>query len=237
MEQEEQKGSVMTLFALPGNRRAFTICCTLVSLQQLTGITMLLFYLQKIFEMTGTAISSSTCSVIVGITKFGAAFLCPVGVKYFGYKTPMMASIFGSALGMGGLSVFFFLQSYNVDISSLSWLPLLSVITYILSFISGFGNIPWALTGELFPSNVKSIATCLITALSSILMFATGKLFPDLIQLIGTDCLFLACSVFCGISLAYVAVCVEETSGLSLVQIQELLSGKKRKDLLLEQPK
>uniref|UniRef100_A0A1B6LA00 Major facilitator superfamily (MFS) profile domain-containing protein n=1 Tax=Graphocephala atropunctata TaxID=36148 RepID=A0A1B6LA00_9HEMI len=235
-EQQQQSGSIMELFRLPGNRRAFTICCTLIALQQLVGISIVLFYLQNIFEMTGAAISSSTCSIIVGLIKFVAGFLCPVGVKYFGYRKPMMVSVSGAAVGMAGLGVFFFLKSTNVDVSSLSWLPLLSVVVYILFFISGFGSIPWALSGELFPSNVKSIATCLITVISSIVAFGTGKLFPTLIKLIGIDFLFLSCSLFGCLSVVFIVLVVDETSGLSFVQIQELLNGRKRKEVLLEQP-
>ncbi|KAG8272053.1 hypothetical protein J6590_050958 [Homalodisca vitripennis] len=238
MPQLQRKtGSVTLLFSSPGNRRAFLICSTLLALQQLAGISIVMYYMQQIFEMTGADISSSVCSVVVGLIKFGAGFLCPVAVKRLGYKITLILSIFGAGVGMGGLGVFFLLKANNFDVSSLGWLPLLSLAAYIFCFVSGFSNIPWALTGELFPNNVKSIATCLITASSCLGSFITSKLFPSLIELIGIEFLFLICSLFCSLSVIFIALVVEETSDLTFVQIQELLNGRKRKDILMEEQK
>uniref|UniRef100_A0A1B6M8X2 Major facilitator superfamily (MFS) profile domain-containing protein n=1 Tax=Graphocephala atropunctata TaxID=36148 RepID=A0A1B6M8X2_9HEMI len=239
MTQEEQQPLLRTaleLFSLPGNHRAFIICFTLIVLQQLTGITIVVFYLQEIIKMTRVDFSSSTCSIAVGLVKLVAGFICPLAVRYFGYKRTLMGSTFGTAVGMGGLGVFFSLKSNNFDVNSMAWLPLFSVGVYFFSFVAGLSSIPWALTGELFPSNVKSIATCLITASSAFLSFVSGKFFPNLIDLIGIDFLFFSCSLFGCFSVVFIVLVVDETSGLSFVQIQELLNGRKRKEVLLEQP-
>ncbi|KAG8272065.1 hypothetical protein J6590_050970 [Homalodisca vitripennis] len=98
--QAESAGSIKELVTSQGNRRALTICCTLVSLQQLCGVTVVLFYMQQIFHSTGSNISSSTCSMIIGVVKLSAGFVCPVAVKSFGYKKPLIVSAFGSALGL-----------------------------------------------------------------------------------------------------------------------------------------
>ncbi|XP_046670957.1 facilitated trehalose transporter Tret1-2 homolog [Homalodisca vitripennis] len=99
--ETDSAGSIKDLFTSRGNRRALTVCCTLISLQQLSGITVVLFYVQQIFHATASTISSSTCSIIIGLVKLAAGFVCPVAVKSFGYKTPMIVSTFVAYLDKG----------------------------------------------------------------------------------------------------------------------------------------
>ncbi|KAG8272061.1 hypothetical protein J6590_050966 [Homalodisca vitripennis] len=133
----------------------------------------------------------------------------------------------------GGLGVFFSLKLNGFEVHHLNWLPIMSVIVYMSFFIAGFANIPWAMSGELFATNVKPIATCLLTVLSSFFAFLMTKLFPNMIQLFGLDYLFLACSFFNFATAAFVAFSVKDTCGLSFLEIQELMSGRKRADILL----
>ncbi|KAG8285230.1 hypothetical protein J6590_085205 [Homalodisca vitripennis] len=100
----------------------------------------------------------------------------------------------------------------------------------------GFANIPWALSGELFPGNIKPIATSLAASTCGLVAFLTTKLFPDLIALLGIEFLFMACSFFCGITVLFVTLVVQDTSGLSFIEIQEILNGRKRKHLSISRP-
>uniref|UniRef100_A0A1B6GDL4 Major facilitator superfamily (MFS) profile domain-containing protein n=1 Tax=Cuerna arida TaxID=1464854 RepID=A0A1B6GDL4_9HEMI len=236
-ENQTNSASLMDLFTCKGNRRALMISCSLTILQQLSGITVVLFYMQNIFEMTGADLSSSTCSLVIGLVKFAAGFVCPFTVKSYGYKKPLTISMCGSALGMGGLAVYFWLKFNNFNVDSLSWLPLLSLIIYVFFFISGFGPIPWAISGELFPSNVKPIATMITTIGNAFFGFMTTKLFPYLNALIGQEYLFLACTLCCCFSIGFTILVVQDTTGMSFVEIQEMLNGKKKKDILLKQTK
>ncbi|XP_046687327.1 facilitated trehalose transporter Tret1-like [Homalodisca vitripennis] len=236
-ENQTNSVSVMDLFTRKGNRRALTTICTLLTLQQLCGVTIVLFYMQNIFEMTGADLSSSTSSLILGLVKFAAGFVCPIAVKSYGYKKPLIVSLCGTTLGMGGLGVYFWLKCNNFNVDSLSWLPLLSLIIYVFSYVSGFGPIPWALAGEIFPSNVKPIATMITTMTSAFFGFLTTKLFPYINALIGQEYLYLACTLCCCFTLGFSLFVVQDTTGMSFAEIQELFTGKKKKDILLNQSK
>uniref|UniRef100_A0A1B6J117 Major facilitator superfamily (MFS) profile domain-containing protein n=2 Tax=Homalodisca liturata TaxID=320908 RepID=A0A1B6J117_9HEMI len=104
-------------------------------------------------------------------------------------------------------------------------MPLLSVVSYGLFFNTGFANIPWALTGELFPGNIRPVATAVIASTCGVVAFLTTKLFPNLIALMGVEFVFMSCSLFCGLALVFIALVVQDTSGLSFVEIQEVLNG------------
>ncbi|KAG8285226.1 hypothetical protein J6590_085204 [Homalodisca vitripennis] len=136
-EYEAESSSVKELFTCRGNRRALIICCTLLMLQQISGVTILLFYSEKIFRMSGSSLSSSASSIIVGAVMAGSAVICPVAVKKFGYKKPLLTSAAGMAVGMGGLAMFFILKVNHFEVDSIGWLPLFSIVVYILFFNAG----------------------------------------------------------------------------------------------------
>uniref|UniRef100_A0A1B6MTM1 Major facilitator superfamily (MFS) profile domain-containing protein n=1 Tax=Graphocephala atropunctata TaxID=36148 RepID=A0A1B6MTM1_9HEMI len=227
-ESQGESGSIGELFTCRANRRALATCCGLLILQQFSGITAIYFYMEQIFQMSGTDLPSSICSIAVGVIMTVASICCPIAVKHCGYKRPLIVSAFGAALGTGCLSMFFWLKNNNVDVSSLNWLPLVSVVEYILFFNSGFSIIPWALSGEYFPANVKSYATTIIASTCGLVSFVVGKFFPLLIDILGLEVLFAACSCFCFFTVLLVAFGVQETSGLSFQEIQGILHGRKR---------
>uniref|UniRef100_A0A1B6L9C3 Major facilitator superfamily (MFS) profile domain-containing protein n=1 Tax=Graphocephala atropunctata TaxID=36148 RepID=A0A1B6L9C3_9HEMI len=233
-QSQSESGSLKELFASRGNRRGLLICCGLLTLQQVSGMSIVFFYAEQIFQMTGTKISTSTCSIVIGIIMTGSAFISPAAVRNFGYKKPLLVAASGTALGMGSLGVFFLLKTSNMRVDSISWLPLASLVVYIIFFNTGFSNIPWALSGELFPSNVKPYATTLIATSCGCLSFLTAKLFPHLISLVGEHFVFLGCSFFCCLTVAFVSIIVQDTSGLSFGEIQEILNGRKKPDLHLD---
>jgi SP family facilitated glucose transporter-like MFS transporter 8 len=59
----------------PVTRKALLISTGLVSFQQLTGICVMLFYTETIFEAVGSTMSATLSSVIVGVVMFIASIL------------------------------------------------------------------------------------------------------------------------------------------------------------------
>jgi SP family facilitated glucose transporter-like MFS transporter 8 len=59
----------------PLTLKALLISTGLVSFQQLTGICVVLFYTETIFQAVGSTLSASTSSVIVGVVIFIASVL------------------------------------------------------------------------------------------------------------------------------------------------------------------
>lgn len=54
---------------------------------------------------------------------------------------------------------------------TISWLPILSLVLFILTYCWGLGPLPWAVMSELFPIEVKAIASPIATAFCWILSF------------------------------------------------------------------
>lgn len=65
-EAMKNPGSMLDIFRSKGNTRALIISAGLLAFQQLSGINVILFYNQTIFEKTGSSLNASVASIIVG---------------------------------------------------------------------------------------------------------------------------------------------------------------------------
>lgn len=138
------------------------------------------------------------------------------------------------AVCLTALGLSFHLQTHGYDVSSISWLPLASVALFIVVFSMGFGPIPWIMIGELFPNNVKGIASAVTAASAWILAFTVTKTFQNLVDLLGSPITFWLFAVMCVAGTIFTFVLVPETKGKDLEDIQLELSGKKKSDRELE---
>lgn len=65
------------------------------------------------------------------------------------------------------------LDSPAVD--SIGFLPILSLVVFIVTYCVGLGPLPWAVMGELFPIEVKAIASPIATAFCWFLSFLVTR--------------------------------------------------------------
>lgn len=85
-------------------------------------------------------------------------------------------------------------------------------------------NVPWSITSELFSPNVKAQAVSLTVSLCYILVYATSKIFPTLVHVFSSTYTFWIYSGFSFVSVVFIYCFVPETKGLSLEEIQQLMS-------------
>ncbi|KAG5860790.1 hypothetical protein JTB14_035353 [Gonioctena quinquepunctata] len=67
---KEKHGRFSDLFKNSGMRKALIISLALISFQQFSGINAITFYLQPIFEASGSKLPSDVSSLVVGATIF-----------------------------------------------------------------------------------------------------------------------------------------------------------------------
>lgn len=158
----------------------------------------------------------ATCSSTLLVDKAGRRVLLLIS-----------STVMATCLTVLGLC--FHLQESGYDVSSISWLPLASVAVFIIVFSMGFGPIPWIMLGELFPSNVKGVASAVTAASSWILAFTVTKAFQNMLDLLGSPITFWLFAVMCIAGTVFTAVLVPETKGKDLEEIQLELSGKKKR--------
>lgn len=223
-EDMKNAGHLTDLLATSGNRYALFLTCAAAALQQLSGVNVVLFYSQSIFDMAGTSFSSSISAIIVGTMLVVGAGIATPFAKRFAIKHLFIVSGIGMAIFQGILGLYFFLQQRGNDVSAIWWIPVVSMVGYIAVYAIGFGPLPWALMGEVFPSNVKPIASAVTISLCWGLSFFITRYFNSVSEWLGTYFSFWVFAVFCIIAFLYSLFLVPNTKGKSLQEIQDILN-------------
>ncbi|KAJ8942447.1 hypothetical protein NQ318_002659 [Aromia moschata] len=229
-EARENKASFFDIFKSRGLTMALFLSVSLVALQQFSGINIVLFYAQGIFTSAGVSLAPEICTIMIGVVQIVASGATPVLVEKRGKRFLLLLSAVGMAVAQGALAYFFYLKdNQKSDVSAIGWLPIASLVVYIVTYCLGFGPLPWAVMGELFPGNIKSVASTVTASCCWVLGFLLTNYFNIVTSLIGTAGSFGIFSVCCVIAAVFTYVFVPETSGKSLQEIQEILNGNKGK--------
>ncbi|CAH2096829.1 unnamed protein product [Euphydryas editha] len=208
------------------NFKAFYISCTLVFFQQFSGINAVLFYMTDIFKASGTSLNPDIATIIIGAVQVVSSFITPLVVDRLGRRILMLISSCGTAIGAGLLGMFFLLDHNDSPVvESISFLPVLSLVLFIVTYCWGLGPLPWAIISELFPIEVKAVASPIATALCWILSFLVTYFFPSISNSIGMHVGFFIFGVCCVGSFFFSLLVLPETKGKSFQEIQIMLGG------------
>lgn len=83
---------------------------------------------------------------------------------------------------LGTLGGYFYVKDVSgSDVSNIGWLPLASLMGYVLCFSLGFGPIPWLMMGEILPSKIRGSAASVATGFNWSCTFIVTKTFADII--------------------------------------------------------
>ncbi|KAL7041415.1 hypothetical protein ACKWTF_000763 [Chironomus riparius] len=146
-ESMKNKATVRDVFANAANKKAFIISAGLLTFQQLSGINVVLFYCQSIFETAGSSLKPAIATIIVGAVMVFSSGLTPVIVDRLGRKVILLFSAAGMTLSLALLGLFFLLDHNKSPIAeSIKWLPIVSLIAFVFVYCVGFGPLPWAVS-------------------------------------------------------------------------------------------
>lgn len=209
-------------------KTAFGISIGLMVFQQLSGINAVFFYMQSIFEEAGSSISSDTCVLIAGIIQILASIITLPTVDKFGRRFLLLTSAIGNTLSnfIGGI-YFILKERTSVDVTDLSWLPIITINLFIMTYTLGFGPVSFTMIGELFPPHVKSLAATLNIFVCLLSVFIVTNVFPFMRESIGLGLSFNLLAIVCCLSGVFVYFKVPETKGKRLEEIQEMLRQNK----------
>nr|CAI5828346.1 unnamed protein product [Callosobruchus analis] len=210
-----------------GQRKALLVAISFILFQQLSGMNAITFYLESIFEASGSSLPSDISSLITGAAIFLSSFLTPFLVNIYSRKAVSLLSVIGMALPLGMLGGFFYARdNHNVNIEHIMWMPLVSLVLIILVYQIGFAVMPWTISSELFSKNTKHIAASVVSISCWIGSFVVTKCFTDMTQIFGnagTFWFFGGCCLLCAV---FIVFCVPETSGKTFVEIEKMLHRK-----------
>lgn len=99
-EAFKEEVSMSDLFKVKANFKALIYTCALASFQQLTGINVVLFYMQKIFISAKSSVPTEQAPIIIGAVQMIASAVTPLVVDRLGRRMLLVLSGIGETVSL-----------------------------------------------------------------------------------------------------------------------------------------
>ncbi|KAF8732278.1 hypothetical protein HU200_016258 [Digitaria exilis] len=107
--------------------------------------------------------------------------------------------------------------------SRYGWLALVGLALYIIFFSPGMGTVPWIVNSEIYPLRYRGVCGGTAATANWVSNLAVAQSFLSLTEAIGTSWTFLIFGGLSVVALAFVLVCVPETKGLPIEEVEKML--------------
>ncbi|XP_057324052.1 facilitated trehalose transporter Tret1-like [Microplitis mediator] len=207
-------------FKKPQNRNNVIIMGMLNVFLYGCGHNTMNYYAEIIVTKSKVNFSPSTIVIALSLCTIVACSTAAIVVDRFGRRFLLIVSSLGTALSMTLLGLHFHLLSLNIE-PTFTWLPIFSLFLYNFSISNGLVPVPNALVSELFPPNLKTMASLYFSGSSALMSFITARTFQPLVNIMSEKYVFwiFALSAFSAAPFTYIYI--TETKGQTLVEIQK----------------
>ncbi|KAF9563068.1 MFS monosaccharide transporter [Agrocybe pediades] len=189
--------------------------------QQLTGINFIFYYGTTFFINAGIK-NAFVISIVTGVVNVVMTLPGMWGVERFGRRRLLLVG----AIGMCLCEYIVAIIGATISTENVAGQKVLIafVCFFIAFFASTWGPIAWVITGEIFPLQVRAKAMSLSVASNWLWNFAIGYATPYLVNKqegsAGLESnIFFVWGSTCFCCIIFTFLCIPETEGLSLEQI------------------
>src|SRR5271163_3068813 len=203
----------------PAVRGSLLIAVGFTVLQQVTGISTIIYYGPKIFALAGIASNKNAifATLLVAIVNVLATVIALVLVDRAGRKPLLYAGVGGMTLALFALAFCFHMQAALG--ASMGILATACLMAFITCYAFSIGPIAWILVSEIFPLRVRGRGVAAATLSFGTSNFIVSLTFLSLIKAAGTSLTFVIFGVFCVLTLVFVRFVIPETAGRELESI------------------
>ncbi|KAF5303314.1 hypothetical protein FQA39_LY10053 [Lamprigera yunnana] len=173
----------LQLFFRPTGYKPFLILTGVFFFQQFSGIYITLFYAVTFFKDVGSTINPYLASVFIGTVRFVMSMANTWLMKRFRRRNLITVSAAGMAVCMG-ISGYFTNKIHEGE-TSYSWVPVVMLLLYVVASMVGLLTIPWTMTAELFPLEIRGVAHSIAYGIANLLMFASIQSYYTLCDTFG----------------------------------------------------
>ncbi|XP_051524182.1 solute carrier family 2, facilitated glucose transporter member 6-like [Myxocyprinus asiaticus] len=208
-------------------------------LQQMTGITPILVYLEPIFHMTAISLEPKYDAALVGVVRLISVAIAASLMDKAGRKALLFTSGFLMYLAMLTMTMYThktscyqgnltltqgmsgtYEASMGPAFDPVTLIPLISTMVIIFGYAMGWGPITWLLMSEILPLGARGVASGLCVGVSWITAFVLTQLFMHVVDAYGLFVPFLFFCVISVVNIIFTAKCVPETKGRTLEEIE-----------------
>ncbi|XP_075210687.1 facilitated trehalose transporter Tret1-like [Lycorma delicatula] len=189
------------------------------------GLTVMYAYATEIFStIESTSFNADQCTIVLGFIYLLLSVFATVVVDNFGRRPLLLVSAGGSGISHLVAGTYFFLRKEStLNVSGYNWILLLATSGYCVFASIGIAPITPVYQGEIFPNEIKSIASGVFTIAMCLFSVIALKMFQVINSNFGIyySFWFFAFINISGCFLMYKYLV--ETKGKSLVMIQNEL--------------
>ena len=223
-QKQTKNGSKWHLYKKKENLVPLILSLGLMSFQQFSGVNVVMFYATPILHEAGSSITPSLGTILIGLAQWLATFASAVLVDLIGRRSLLLISGVVHVISMLLFGVYYhFLQEKE----TLGWIPVFSMVIFIIGFAVGWGPIPWLMVAEITPRETSSLTAACSTTVNWALAFIVTKTFKELQELLTQHGVFYLFSALSAASVLFTLFCLPETKNKTYEQIQDFFAGKK----------
>ncbi|CAB3240413.1 unnamed protein product [Arctia plantaginis] len=212
------------LITVEGNRKGLIILMGIYFTQQFCGSTAVIMYAQQIFGAAEGRLGPNESCILFGSVQLLTSAMSSQLVDKLGRKPLLLISSCGVGLSNIIIGSYFFLKyQYSEYAISLSFIPNVFIPIFIFSYTIGLATVPFAITSEIFHTNIKSKATCVIQIFVALMTFAVTKLYQVVADSLGNHVVFWGFGILSVAGVVFILMYLPETKGQSFAAIQEKL--------------
>lgn len=201
----------------PGLYRPLGIMFGFFTLQQGSGLFVIIVYAAKVTQDAGVQLDPFLSAVYLGCIRIVGTLLIGFLMDRFGRR--VLAMVSGAVMGASMFAIAAYMASGSTW--QQSWLPLSLILLYFLAGSLGLLTLPFTMLAEVYPQRYRGLASGLTTCVLFLMCFVFTKLYPTMANHMGSVQLFRFYGAVSLVSVVYVWFLLPETKGKTLEQIAD----------------
>ncbi|QHO21390.1 inositol transporter 1-like [Arachis hypogaea] len=231
MKQEQRdkvKVKYSDVFKLKEIRVAFICGAGLQAFQQLTGISVIMYYSPTIIQLAGFKSNEMALflSLIVSAINAGGTILGIYLIDIVGRKKLTLSSLTGVVGALILLSASCYVREHGNQSLVYGWLAVVGLALYIIFFAPGMGPVPWAVNTEIYTEEYRGICggmSATINWVGSVIMSIS---FLSIVDIIGLGKSFMILLAIACVAIVFVILYMPETKGLTFEEVSNIWKEK-----------
>ncbi|XP_063215828.1 glucose transporter type 1 isoform X3 [Bacillus rossius redtenbacheri] len=225
-QQAEATISMMELICSPTLRAPLVIGVVMQLSQQLSGINAVFYYSTALFISSGlTEESAKFATIGIGAIMVGMTIVSIPLMDRTGRRTLHLYGLGGMFIFSIFITISFLIKEFfgyvQEMIDWMSYLSVVSTLSFVVFFAVGPGSIPWMITAELFSQGPRPAAMSIAVLVNWLANFLVGIGFPSMKTAL-ENYTFLPFSVFLAIFWVFTYKKVPETKNKTFEEILAL---------------
>ena len=197
--------------------RILLVGSALAVLQQWSGINVIYNYAEEVFHAAGYDVNATLVNIVLtGVVALLFTLIAIRTVDHLGRRVLMLT-------GCAGIAFFHTLIGFGYQFHLKGLMVVVPVLATLACYSFSLAPITWVLISEIFPNRIRGAAISVAVSSLWIACFILTYTFPLLNQALGPARTFWLYAGICVAGFVFIYLCVPETKGKSLEQIEHEL--------------